>query len=327
MANIRVDVDYMIHDGCEIKFRSPVDCSAVTGLIVYYPNLDGSTISKVFTFTDAGGHDVGNINSLFTSDVVVKVILDVTNEKAFVQNANTNAYLEAQLANKVPAGYGGYGEVITPRYAGDDGKGLADESALEVKLNEIYADMGDRESRRFVFVVKKLGDVTIGSWGWIASIYKSSSGYAIVEAMSGFSNQVSKITKALNGGTWQPAEWVNPPLAVGVEYRTTEKFNGEPVYAKAIYFGEGASGAKSVEITPDSIGGLVRVEGSWCHEDNSTIQLPFDDPFFVDGISVYYINEASVLLVEMYNDTDESVPTHYIGYPVVYYIKTVNVED
>lgn len=31
---------------------------------------------------------------------------------------------------------------------------------------------------------------------------------------------------------WQPWEWENPPMAVGVEYRTTERFLGKPVYVK-----------------------------------------------------------------------------------------------
>lgn len=35
-------------------------------------------------------------------------------------------------------------------------------------------------------------------------------------------------------GVWQPWEWVNPPAALGVEYRTTERCEGKPVYAKRI---------------------------------------------------------------------------------------------
>ena len=31
-------------------------------------------------------------------------------------------------------------------------------------------------------------------------------------------------------GTWQPWEYVNPPMQFGVEYRTTERFDGVPVY-------------------------------------------------------------------------------------------------
>lgn len=34
------------------------------------------------------------------------------------------------------------------------------------------------------------------------------------------------------GGTWQPWEYENPPLANGIEYRTTERYNNNPVYEK-----------------------------------------------------------------------------------------------
>ena len=105
MANIRVDLDYTLYDGAEIKFRSPVDCSQVTGLIVYYPGADGNATSKEFAFADAHGNNVGDIDHLFAENVVVKVILDVTTSMAFVQNADTNAYLEAQLAGKAPVAH------------------------------------------------------------------------------------------------------------------------------------------------------------------------------------------------------------------------------
>lgn len=35
------------------------------------------------------------------------------------------------------------------------------------------------------------------------------------------------------GATWIE-EWVNPPMKPGVEYRTTERYNGQPVYAKLV---------------------------------------------------------------------------------------------
>lgn len=38
-------------------------------------------------------------------------------------------------------------------------------------------------------------------------------------------------------GAWKEAEWVNPWLKVGVEYRTTERYNKLPVYVKLIDFG------------------------------------------------------------------------------------------
>jgi len=40
-----------------------------------------------------------------------------------------------------------------------------------------------------------------------------------------------------SGGTWQAWEHINPPLTPGVEYRTPERYNGKPVYAKLVNFG------------------------------------------------------------------------------------------
>ena len=94
--NIRVDLNTPIKDGTEVVFRSPVDCSQITGLIVYY---NGE--SKEFALADAHGNNVGDIDHLFAENVVVKVILDVTTSMAFVQNADTNAYLEWRFKDTI----------------------------------------------------------------------------------------------------------------------------------------------------------------------------------------------------------------------------------
>ena len=101
MANIRVDLNETIKDGSEIVFRSPADCSAITGLIVYYAAEDGTAASKEFVLADAHGHNVGDIDHLFAENVVVKVILDVTHGMAYVQNADTNAYIERTFIKTV----------------------------------------------------------------------------------------------------------------------------------------------------------------------------------------------------------------------------------
>lgn len=38
-------------------------------------------------------------------------------------------------------------------------------------------------------------------------------------------------------GNAQPWDWVNPPMTLGVEYRTTERWNGKVVYTIAVNFG------------------------------------------------------------------------------------------
>ena len=46
----------------------------------------------------------------------------------------------------------------------------------------------------------------------------------------------SLIMRECYGGTWKEFEIQNPPMQVGVEYRTTERWQGKPVYAKLIKF-------------------------------------------------------------------------------------------
>lgn len=40
-----------------------------------------------------------------------------------------------------------------------------------------------------------------------------------------------------SGATWTSWEWVNPPMRLGVEYCTTERYMDMPVYVKMIEFG------------------------------------------------------------------------------------------
>lgn len=102
MANVRVDLDYPISDGLPLTFKAPCPCSEVEGLIVYYPAAIGSTsiLSKVFTFNDAHCTDLTGVNNLFGTNAYVKVVLNTTSLVAYIQNADTNAYLEGELAKK-----------------------------------------------------------------------------------------------------------------------------------------------------------------------------------------------------------------------------------
>ena len=100
MAKIRIDLEATALNGQAVTFKAPADCSDITGLIIYYPE-GGSVTSKTFKFVDAHGVDVGSGTiSLFAANALVKVILDTTAAKAYVQNADTNAYLEGELAKK-----------------------------------------------------------------------------------------------------------------------------------------------------------------------------------------------------------------------------------
>lgn len=97
MANIQVSVKYPLYDGMPLTFKAPCDCTSVEGLTLTY-----NTDSKSFVFKDAHGNTLTGIGNLFEANAYVKVILDTVNGFAFLQNADTNAYLEEQLNAKAP---------------------------------------------------------------------------------------------------------------------------------------------------------------------------------------------------------------------------------
>lgn len=223
MANIRIDLAADIIDGQSVTFRSPIDCSQITGLIVYYPE-NGVQTSMVFRFADAHGNNVGNID-LFANDVLVKVVLDTELKRAYVQNADTNAYLEAQLASKAPAGFGlGTGGVYVPNSAVND-----------VFNGGFYRWDTDKEQTPFanatMLVVPRAKDSSAAQIAFCnAATYKN-------------------IIAFRTATTSDPGEWMffNPYLSVGNEYLTIERWKGKPVYKKLISFGTlPASGEKNV---------------------------------------------------------------------------------
>ena len=133
MANIKVAIDYTLVNGQPLTFKSPADCSQVTGLTVHYPE-GGVNTSKTFKFADAHGNNVGDID-LFASDVLVNVILDVDALRAHVQNADTNAYLEnrfKQTADAISA---------LPQSRGDYA-GTAEDSLMSMRTPGTYRFRG-----------------------------------------------------------------------------------------------------------------------------------------------------------------------------------------
>lgn len=97
MANIRIDLNHTPLAGEAIKFKAPCDAKDITGLTVYYVTDANEITSKEFTLTDANGGDIGAVDNIFSTGAIVKVILDTDANNAFVQNPDTNTYLERRF--------------------------------------------------------------------------------------------------------------------------------------------------------------------------------------------------------------------------------------
>lgn len=107
-------------------------------------------------------------------------------------------------------------------------------------------------------------------------------------------------------GVWQPWEWVNPPMLAGVEYRTTERYMGKPVYAKLVFVGAGPTAGSAVTVNHGvaNMGYLVDFCGVLAANGSQSLGLP------------YYINanNQGYLRVDHQNVVIYSVGTNLSGY-------------
>lgn len=114
-----------------------------------------------------------------------------------------------------------------------------------------------------------------------------------------------------DNGLFSEWEWVNPPMSLGVEYRTTERWNGEAVYSKLINFG--AMPNASEKIIGHGVSGMKQPlsVSVTAYKSNWAFTLPSS-----------HTNEASVLLntngVQITTTIDRS---EYTAYALIKYTK------
>lgn len=126
------------------------------------------------------------------------------------------------LAGKAPAGYG-LGEPMQMVLADS-------ETDLYNKLDAILATLPDGTSK---FVRISCSAVFGIGYTFNCELHNAFNGYATLRGVS-YNGLQFFIYK--DNGNWF-VEWVNPPMVPGVEYRTTERWNGKPVYTMLINCG------------------------------------------------------------------------------------------
>lgn len=118
-----------------------------------------------------------------------------------------------------------------------------------------------------------------------------------------------------SGNVYYPWEWVNPPMNVGVEYRTTERYLGKPVYTKVIDFGASPNnGVKNVNLGASNVD---KICGASFH-----YYVPSTGE---NGVMVSHINYTGFLVsntdVQIRTNTDKTDTNFYV---TVKYTKTTD---
>ncbi len=143
----------------------------------------------------------------------------------------------AALSNKAPAGYG-FGDAIQE---------IATTSAEEsyetycAKVDAVLDGMPDKTAK----LVLAYPPAVYGKAGTtISLLYKGDANYAVLSnigsadvGLCGWRMFKLRYPSSSSPAVWMPFEWENPPMKIGVEYRTVERYDGKPVYVKAVNFG------------------------------------------------------------------------------------------
>ena len=189
----------------------------------------------------SGSEEAFNTAMAKAPDAVLYAAQSLTDKQKAQARGNINA---------APSGFG-WGDSLRNVLASDA------EDTYETycgKLDALLADMPDGTSQ----LIYTRGPASTGQYSGagniVAVLSKLLGTSASLIGMSpdprGTTNGLWRMSK--DNGVWQPVEWINPPMELGTEYRTTERYLGKPVYVKVVDCGHFAAAGTVKEImVPD----------------------------------------------------------------------------
>lgn len=155
MANIRLTLPGEPFTGQIVTFTAPCDCDRVT---------DGLFIGgQVYTIVDANGQCATGKGGRWTSGASVSVILNVEKKLAYIQNADTNEYLEGRFETLATALNGRIDDLLSQIGGGSDVEvgyydGVGGKQTINFNFNP-----------KFVYISSAAGQHSSfpQSWGWV----------------------------------------------------------------------------------------------------------------------------------------------------------------
>lgn len=122
----------------------------------------------------------------------------------------------------------------------------------------------------------------------MCALYKANNDYASVYTIGsyninrqGFRMIKHKLYDSDPAGQWDPLEYINPNMQLGVEYRTTERYLGKPVYVKAVDFGVLPNKSEKSVTWGDATTLAFEVTARALKADSPSYTLPILDQLFV----------------------------------------------
>lgn len=136
----------------------------------------------------------------------------------------------AALSNKAPAGFG----------LGEQSKELTSDDDLNTIWQNGWYRWGSSRPQNAPNMSPGSGDA-----GYIFARVTNYNDQNILQEYWSLNQAAqNKARRICRNGVWGPLEWINPPMQLGVEYRTTERYNGKPVYMKLVDCGAGPNNTR-----------------------------------------------------------------------------------
>lgn len=139
-----------------------------------------------------------------------------------------------------------------------------DGSKTKAAIDELAATMPNNSSKQVVICCYPHFN---GAY-WHATVCKHTENYMCVDMVC-YVARGSRALLSKDNGVWGDFEWQNPPLYPGVEYRTTEKWYGKPVYALQCHCGLLPAVGTTADIQHGiSCTQVIRTEGQMMYDGN-----------------------------------------------------------
>ena len=237
-------------------------------------------------------------------DGVERPIRDTSGSVRYDEAQSLSDAQKAQARGNINAAPGGFGIGETPKYIADandavkNGRYAIDESTLNLP-----GSTGSLWDYTYL-------DVYAGSRPDVYIKQTITSPYQVWHQC-----EVTRCFYSVRGG-WQPWEWINPPMELGVEYRTTERYFGKPVYAKLVDCGTiPAQGTnKTIVFSPDEINGIVSI-GAYSPMRGTT--LPYYD---ANGVRYSIAGNGNTIMIWNYSESQLDTNVNAL----IKYIKTAD---
>ena len=159
----------------------------------------------------------------------------------------------------------------------------------------------------------------------MCALFKNTNDYASVYTIGsynvecqGFRMIKHKRRDSDPAGQWDPLEYINPEMKLGVEYRTTERYQGKPVYAKTIDCGTVPLNTQKT-VSMKVSGRLNKIRcNAWADSGADAFTIPRK----LSGTEVTATAAGSANNIYISSNTDTLA--NYTIYATVYYTKATD---